>query len=145
MGARWGHLGLFLGVSMDRNSKLFFHIAEALRLGAADRKVPRQSCSPNHACPRWGNCLQNFRRACKSMISTIFTLGSLLVYEDDFGAILRSLRHHFWHVKATLESLFAYDDDFVATLGSLCGQFSHLRAALGTLWGHFGSTCGIWG
>ena len=78
-------------------------------------------------------------------VSLWVTLGSHLAYEDDFGAILRSLRHHFWHVKATLESIFAYDDDFVATLGSLCGQFSHLRAALGTLWGHFGSTCGIWG
>ena len=79
-------------------------------------------------------------------VSLWVTLGSLLVYEGDFGAILRSLRHHFWHVKATLESLFAYDDDdFAAALGSLCGQCSHLRAALGTLWGHFGGTCGIWG
>ena len=66
-------------------------------------------------------------------VSLWVTLGSLLAYEDDFGAILRSLRHHFWHVKATLESLFAYDDDFVATLGSLLA----FRAALGSLWNHF--------
>ena len=70
------------------------------------------------------------------------TLGSLLAYEDDFGAILRSLRHHFWHVKATLESLFAYDDDFVATLGSFCVHFWHVRAALGAFGRHFGATLG---
>ena len=38
------------------------NIAEALRFGAADRRVPRQSCSPNHACPLWGNGLQNWFR-----------------------------------------------------------------------------------
>ena len=70
------------------------------------------------------------------------TLGSLLAYEDDFGATLRSLRHHFWHVKATLGSLFAYDDDFVATLGSLCGHFWQVRAALGAFGRHFGVTLG---
>ena len=75
-------------------------------------------------------------------VSLWVTLGSLLAYEDDFGAILRSLRHHFWHVKATVESLFAYDDDFVATLVSLCGQFWHVRAALGAFGRHFGVTLG---
>ena len=75
-------------------------------------------------------------------VSLWVTLGSLLAYEDDFGAILRSLRHHFWHVKATLESLFAYDDDFVATLGSFCVHFWHVRAALGAFGRHFGVTLG---
>ena len=59
-----------------------------------------------------------------------------------FGATLRSLRHHFWHVKATLESLFAYDDDFVATLGSFCVHIWHVRAALGAFGRHFGVTLG---
>ena len=70
-------------------------------------------------------------------VSLWVTLGSLSAYEDDFGAILRSLRHHFWHVEATLESLFAYDDDFVATLGSFCVHFWHVRAALGAFGRHF--------
>ena len=97
-------------------------------------------------------------------VSLWVTLGSLLAYEDDFGAILRSLRHHFWHVKATLESILAYDDDFVATWGSFCVHYWHVRVALGhlgvtsgslwehlrhmgmtlgSLWDHFGVSLGI--
>ena len=75
-------------------------------------------------------------------VSLWVTLGSLLAYEDDFGTISRSLRHHFWHEKATLESLFAYDDDFVPTLGSFCVHIWHVRAALGGFGRHFGVTLG---
>ena len=56
---------------------------------------------------------------------------SLLAGESDFGV--------------TLEPFFAYGGDFDATLGALCDHFWQLRAALGALWGHCGSTCGMWG
>ena len=67
-------------------------IEEALRLGAADRRVPRQSCSPNHACPRWGNGL-------------LHTLGSLWAYDGGFGTLWN-------HFAITLESLRVCESPF---------------------------------
>ena len=69
------------------------------------------------------------------------------MYEGNFGATLRSLRRHFYHVKQTSGSPWDHFSHMMMTLWQLWGHFVvtfwHLRAALGTLWDHFGSTMGV--
>ena len=67
-------------------------IKEALRCGAADLSAPRQSCSPNHACPRWGN-------------GSLRTLGSLWASDGGFGTLCN-------HFAVTLEPLRVCESPF---------------------------------
>ena len=79
------------------------------------------------------------------------TFGSLFAYEGDFAATLGSLRHRFWHVKATLGHFgitfriwWWLRGNFGVILRSPFDIWGRLWVHFWSLWGYFGSTCGTW-